>query len=111
MTRRDTWANKAVRPSVQRWRAFRDAVQAAGLEVKDGDALLFVVPMPPSWSAKKRAAMEALPHRQKPDLDNLIGGLFDAAMPEGDQHIARLGACGKVWGRVGVILVTSEKTD
>lgn len=110
MTRRDTWGGDKVRPSVQRWRAFRDAVQAQGVTIQDGDELVFHLPMPSSWSARKRLDHEGKPHRSKPDLDNLIGGLFDAAMPDGDQHIAELGPCRKRWAREGAIFIVSEKT-
>jgi Holliday junction resolvase RusA-like endonuclease len=107
MTRRDTWAK--ARPAVMRWRAFRDRVQELGITVQDGDAITFVVPMAPSWSAKKRAAHVGQLHRNKPDVDNLLGGLFDGAMPEGDQHIAELGGLRKVWGEVGEIVIERKE--
>jgi Holliday junction resolvase RusA-like endonuclease len=110
MTRRDTWANSNVRPAVQKWRAFANEVKRLGITVQDGDALTFCVAMPTSWSAKKRREHEGQPHRSKPDLDNLIGGLFDAAMPDGDQHIAELGACRKVWASDGQIIVDRTNT-
>jgi Holliday junction resolvase RusA-like endonuclease len=109
MTRRDSWGNGKVRPAVERWRAFKDAVRVAGVTVEDGDALTFHLPMPASWSAKKRARHDGQPHRATPDLDNLIGGLFDAAMPDGDQHIAELGPCRKVWASEGAIDVARKK--
>jgi Holliday junction resolvase RusA-like endonuclease len=105
MTRRDTWANAKVRPAVQKWRAFVQDVKRLGITVADQDAITFVIPLPESWSAKKRTAHLHQPHRQKPDLDNLLGGLFDAAMPDGDQHIAELGPCRKVWGRAGEVII------
>lgn len=108
MTRRDTWANENVRPAVQKWRLFATQVKHLGVTVEDGDALTFVIPMPESWSAKKKAAHAGKPHRSKPDLDNLIGGLFDAAMPGGDQHVAELGPCLKMWGYEGEIWVSRK---
>lgn len=108
MTRRDTWANGKVRPSVQRWRDFQNEVQRLGITVQDGDEITFGVPMPPSWSAKKRETHIGCPHRSKPDLDNLLGGLFDAAMLSqkgGDQHIAHIGSVKKLWSDSGRIAV------
>lgn len=110
MTRRDTWSTDKVRPTVQRWRAFATAVQAAGVTVQDGDEILFVVPMPKSWNKMSRRGNDGQPHRQKPDLDNLLGGLFDAAMPKEDKHIARLGEVSKTWGDVGLIVITRKDT-
>ena len=109
MTRRDTWGNQKVRPAVAKWRAFRDRVQELGLKVLEGDSVEFVVPMPGSWSAKKRAQMNGTMHRQKPDLDNLLGGLFDAAMPEEDKELAALGGLRKVWGTEGQIRLTRKE--
>lgn len=48
--------------------------------------MCFHIPMPPSWSKKKRAQMSGQPHRQKPDLDNLCKGVLDAVC-ESDAHI------------------------
>ena len=42
--------------------------------------------MPDSWSKKKRAAFDGIPHRNKPDVDNLAKGLFDG-LYEDDAHI------------------------
>jgi Holliday junction resolvase RusA-like endonuclease len=110
MTRRDTWATAKVRPAVQRWRAFAARVKVLGITVQDGDEITFAVPMPPSWGKKKRAAHLGTPHRAKPDLDNLLGGLFDATMPDGDQHIAELGSVRKVWDTLGHITITRKNS-
>jgi Holliday junction resolvase RusA-like endonuclease len=110
MTRRDTWATAKVRPAVQRWRAFASAVKVLGCTVDDGDEITFVLPMPASWGRKKRAAHVGAPHRSKPDLDNLVGGWFDATMPGGDQHIAELGRVRKIWGDSGAIHVTRKNS-
>jgi Holliday junction resolvase RusA-like endonuclease len=104
MTRKDTWRNSEVRPAVQRWRAFQNRVQELGITVRDGDHITFRISMPESWSAKKKAAHIGTPHRSKPDLDNLLGGLFDAALLSqkgGDQHIAEVGRLRKIWSDVG----------
>jgi len=108
MTRRDTWAGDKVRPAVAKWRAFRDRVQALGITVQDGDEITFILPVPVSWSATKKREHYGRGHRSKPDLDNLLGGLFDATMPGGDQHIADLGGARKIWGHSGHICVTRK---
>lgn len=77
MTRRDKWL-KPPRPGVAAYFAFRDHVKALGIEVLDGARVTFYLPMPPSWSKKKRAAFNGKPHRQKPDVDNLCKALLDA---------------------------------
>lgn len=111
MTRRDTWANGKVRPAVQKWRAFQNEVKRLGIVVQDGDAITFIVPCPPSWSATKKRAHYGRFHRAKPDLDNLLGGLFDAAMPGGDAHIADLRRCTKMWGQYPQIIIEREETS
>lgn len=37
----------------------------------------FNIEMPKSWSKKKKEEMEGQPHRQTPDIDNLIKSVFD----------------------------------
>jgi Holliday junction resolvase RusA-like endonuclease len=111
MTRRDTWANDKVRPAVQKWRAFAAEVKRLGITVQDGDSITFIVACPPSWSATKKRAHYGTFHRAKPDLDNLLGGLFDAAMPGGDAHIADLRRCVKMWGEHPAIFIEREETS
>ena len=41
-------------------------------------AISFGIPMPKSWSKRKRAAHDATPHTSKPDVDNLVKGVLDA---------------------------------
>ncbi len=80
MTQRDKWAK---RPVVLRYRAFCDEVRALGCLVPESGAhVTFRLPMPKSWSKKKRAEMLGKPHQQKPDVDNLIKALMDAVLKE-----------------------------
>lgn len=67
-------------------------------------SLTFVLPMPKSWSQKKKREMLHQLHEQKPDLDNLIKGFQDALMKD-DAHIAWYGQMLKVWGYTGKILI------
>ncbi len=63
------------------------------------------MPFPRSWSAKKKAAHLGQPHRQKPDLDNLIKALLDAALDD-DSGVHEMTAR-KVWGEEGEIQIES----
>ncbi len=65
--------------------------------------------MPDSWSEKKKKAHELTPHRAKPDLDNLLGGLMDAVLPGGDAHIAAFGPISKFWARSNEIAITRQE--
>lgn len=60
--------------------------------------------MPPSWSDKKRSAMNGKPHQQKPDKDNLEKALLDAIFDD-DSRVWD-GRVTKVWGEVGQIKIT-----
>ena len=103
MTQRDRWAKRQI---VKDYFAFRDTVKQ---EIKRLLALqnnndkksweeldiCFFIPMPKSWSKKKRSAMAGTPHKQRPDLDNYIKGLLDALLEE-DCKVWRLSAR-KIW--------------
>ncbi|MFE8697952.1 RusA family crossover junction endodeoxyribonuclease [Cytobacillus sp. FJAT-53684] len=40
--------------------------------------ITFYMPIPKSWSQKKKERYNGYIHRSKPDIDNLIKGLFDS---------------------------------
>lgn len=61
------------------------------------------MPMPKSWSAKKRAVMNGQRHRQTPDLDNLMKSICDA-LYSNDSHISEMHAV-KRWGQEAAIIV------
>ncbi|MBO4148369.1 RusA family crossover junction endodeoxyribonuclease [Enterobacter ludwigii] len=101
MTRRDKWKQ---RPPVMRYRMFCDEARLHGIRVPESGAhITFVLPMPPSWSKKKREAMDGQPHQQKPDLDNLKKSLLDALF-EDDSHIWGT-RTSKIWGETGMIII------
>ena len=103
MTQRDRWKK---RQCVLDFFAFRDRIRQ---EVKKIDTLLikespfdwdnltviFLVPMPKSWSKKKKALMVGKPMQQRPDIDNYLKGLFDATHKE-DSSIWKVTAS-KIW--------------
>lgn len=100
-TRSDKW-NK--RPAVMRYRAFADECRLKGVKIKEaGSHIIFVLPMPKSWTIIKKDKMRGTPHQQKPDTSNLIKALEDALYDDDaaiwDYRLT------KVWGDVGEIQV------
>lgn len=100
MTRSDKWKQ---RDCVMKYRAFKDECKLHNLEVPEQSDIIFVVPMPESWSNKKKERMNGAPHQQRPDLDNYIKATLDAVCNE-DSHIWHLRAK-KIWGDNGYIVV------
>lgn len=104
MTQRDKWLNPP-RPGVAKYRAFKDAVCAAGVEIRVfGSDICFVLPMPASWSKIKRARMLGTRHQSRPDLSNLLKALEDALFTE-DSHIWNYHGLTKIWGIKGEIII------
>ena len=103
MTRADAW-RVPVRDCVSRYRAFKDEVRLRGVSLVNGDGVVFVMPMPPSWSKKKKAKMCGQLCKQKPDLDNMLKSLMDALFQD-DAHIAELSKLRKEWGYTGEIRI------
>jgi Holliday junction resolvase RusA-like endonuclease len=90
--------------------ALRWAAHQAHYMPGDVLSLSFVLPMPKSWSGKKREAMRGMPHQSRPDLSNLVKAFEDALFPEktgGDSHIYEYRLVKKVWGDDGCILIHS----
>lgn len=76
MTQSDAWKK---RPAVLRYFDFKDKVKRLGITIPNSNfRVIFCMPMPESWSKKKKAEMSGKPHQQKPDVDNLCKALFDA---------------------------------
>lgn len=100
MTQRDKWKK---RPCVLQYHAFKDEVRLRKVKVPERHHVIFVVPMPGSWSKKKKAEMDGKPHQKRPDADNFWKALLDAVFEE-DSHIwdARVT---KVWGYEGQIKI------
>lgn len=101
MTQRDKWAK---RPCVMRYFTFRDEVKKLGVNVNEsGDAIVFVMPMPNSWSKAKKKSYDGSPHQQKPDSDNLLKSLLDAIFKD-DSHVWDV-RISKIWGIKGQIVI------
>ena len=109
MTRQDKWKQ---RKCVMKYRAYKDELNLRLKPYGEIDlnfsGIRFVIPMPKSWSQKKRDEMNGQPHTQKPDVDNLLKGLMDALM-EDDSGVHTV-SIQKVWGEEGGITIRLEKT-
>ncbi len=73
------------------------------MELPDNVILKFYMPMPKSWSNKKRDTMHGTPHQQKPDWDNLAKAVCDA-LKKDDQTIWKC-QTSKVWTNEGAIAI------
>jgi len=106
MTKRDAWAK---RPCVQRYWAFKDEIvrqaEEQGFTFPESHATIaFTIPMPKSWSKKKREQMNGQPHQQKPDLDNYVKAVFDSLLDE-DCRVWHMSGVSKAWGEQGRISI------
>jgi Holliday junction resolvase RusA-like endonuclease len=107
MVRSDKWKKRTITDSY--W-AFKSELKLkaniAGLKTlpQEIQSICFIVPMPNSWSEKKKKAFEGMPHTQRPDLDNFLKGVQDCLCSE-DSHIWRICYLSKVWGRYGQLII------
>lgn len=104
MTRSDKWKTRTV---VQKYWAYRDDVrkfcEKKGYVQGEFLDVVFVLPMPKSWSKKKRESFLGKKHQAKPDTDNLVKAWLDAHLEE-DSHVWDIKAL-KVWGEEGQVLL------
>ncbi len=88
------------RPCVIRYRAFADELRLRcnlqGIEITTCLNAIFTLPMPKSWSNKKKAGMNGKPHQQKPDIDNICKALLDPLLKD-DSGVHQL-IVSKIWG-------------
>lgn len=105
MNQADRWKK---RPCVQRYFAYRDQVRAIaaqqGFTLPERFYLWFQMPMPKSWSQRKKRMMFGEPCRVKPDADNLAKGFFDCFGE--DKHVWSVQIT-KTWHDKGGIVVTA----
>ena len=106
MTRADTWKK---RPIVLKYWEYKDDIN---IWANKNDFILgqqictvFNMPMPKSWRKKKKEKMIHAPHKQKPDIDNLLKGLMDALLEE-DSHVHTVFSR-KIWAEEGSIVFCS----
>lgn len=104
MTRSDRWKK---RPIVVSYFAFKDEVRLKanlmGYKLSGVLDILFVVPMPKSWSKKKKREMYLTKHEQTPDRDNYLKA-FQDAFNEDDSFVWD-GRTTKIWGEKPYIII------
>ena len=102
MTQADSWKK---RPIVLKYWEYKDDIKnwAVQSNFNLGNEIycVFNIPMPPSWSKKKKEEMLGKNHQQRPDIDNLLKGLMDALLDE-DSHVHTVYAR-KIWSDKGCI--------
>lgn len=102
MTQRDKWLTPP-RLVVATYWTFKQEVQLKKVSLPEAYHVIFIMPMPESWSKKKRATMDNKPHKQTPDKDNLEKALLDAIY--GNDSHKWDGRVTKLWGQNGQIIV------
>ena len=99
MTRSDKWKT---RKCVLKYRDFADKCRELKIILNDsGDHVTFVIPMPDTWSKRRKIEMYRQPHIHRLDTDNLLKALQDALHKQ-DCHIWDIRIT-KIWGYVGAI--------
>lgn len=105
MTQSDKWNKRAV---VLRYWAFKSDLSRQalhqGFELAPAFQVSFFLPMPKSWSKKKKAEMQLKPHQTTPDLDNLEKSLADSLLPNDDSGIWHK-VSKKIWDYEGHIII------
>jgi len=107
MTQSDRWKK---RPCTARYWSFKDDCKKFNVLIPEsGSHITFIMPMPKSWSNKKRLDMFGKPHQQRPDKDNLEKALLDAVYDEDcrvwDSRVS------KIWGAFGAIRVSVPECE
>lgn len=99
--------NKRQREVVTRYFVYKDTLlwQAKELNFTLGTFLdaVFIIPMPDSWSEKKKKLMNKRLCETKPDTDNIIKGICDT-FSKNDANISKKHA-EKRWGYFGSIII------
>ena len=107
MTQRDKWKKRDV---VVRYYALKDALRweakRNGWKPTPTLSITFYIPMPKSWSKKKKTEMMWEHHQEKPDLDNLVKAFKDCLYEE-DKMVHTYVRIQKVWDHEGSIVVTN----
>lgn len=98
MTQRDKWFK---RPVVQRYWEYKAEILRHGVQLPEIYKVIFHMPMPKSWSKKKKEQFNTRPHKQTPDKDNLEKGLLDALFE--DDSFIWSGWVEKRWSHDGYI--------
>ena len=106
MTRNSMYVNGKLRPAVAKYADFKREVELYKIDIPECNFhVIFLMPMPKSWSKKKRREMLHQPHQSKPDKDNLEKALLDSVFEE-DSAVWD-GRVSKIWAEKGAIVVGS----
>jgi Holliday junction resolvase RusA-like endonuclease len=107
MVRSDAWKK---RDAVLRYWSFKDELTLKAkllqFQLPDEFEVEFYIPMPPSWSKKRRAEMHGQPHQHTPDADNMLKALSDC-LREDDSGIWSV-SIRKFWSDRGRIVVHTK---
>lgn len=106
MTRRDKWQK---RPAVMRYRATCDEMRLSGLKLPSRFVVVAFLPMPASWSTRKKAALHGQPHQVKPDSDNVAKSVMDTLSPSDEHHWDS--RCIKIWAHTGRCMIVKAPID
>lgn len=61
-----------------------------------GLCITYYIPVPPSWSVKKKKLYHGTLHQSTPDIDNLVKATFDSLVRE-DKYVGHIGSICKRW--------------
>ena len=115
MTQSDKWKtnpnhpdpNKRQRARVTQYFQFKNSLiwqgKQMGFVFPPFVDCVFIVPMPASWSEKKKSQMNGMPCKTKPDTDNMVKGIKDTFMQD-DSHVW-YEIAQKYWGYKGSIII------
>lgn len=105
MTQSDKWKK---RPVVVKYHIYKEALchyaNMFNYKVSEELSVTFVIKMADSWSKKKKAEFEGKPHRQTPDLDNLVKAFQDCLCTQ-DNFVHKFKEVNKIWGHEGRIII------
>ena len=106
MTRSDKWKK---RPAVVRYHEWKDSLRSELMRLKIDLSntnvfnFVFIIEMPESWSAKKKAQYVGEAHQVKPDIDNILKAILDTVNKQ-DQTVFKV-SMEKRWGFEGKIII------
>ena len=105
MTVSDRWKK---RTCVLRYWEYADALRKSAedqnFRLSDEISIVFYFKPSPSKSKKVREAMYGKPHKQKPDIDNLLKAVMDILRKEGDESIWNI-QIRKYWAEENKIII------
>ena len=118
MTQSDKWKTnpnhldprKRKRKAVEQYHNYKNilTLQANSSDFKLGKhfEVVFFLPMPDSWSQKKKERNNGMPCEVKPDIDNLLKALCDTLKKDNDADVWKVNS-EKRWAYKGSILIYS----